>query len=111
MSQATKGQKVYLVSVEFHIHQRHALIHAIVVLCDSVHCFRYILKNQVEVKLILVCGGKEAVLECHNVWMVQQSHNLKLSVLVPFVLQDFLNCHSLSSLNALCLLHFPYNIN
>jgi hypothetical protein len=26
------------------------------------------------------------VLECHNVWMVQQSHNLKLSVLVPFVL-------------------------
>jgi hypothetical protein len=77
---------VYLVGVEFHIHQGHALVHAIVVLGNSVNCFRDVFKDQVEVKLILLCGRKEAVLECNDVGMVQQSHDLKLSVLVPFVL-------------------------
>ncbi len=97
------GCRVHLIGVEFHIHQRHSLVHATVVLGNSVHCFRDVFKNQIQVKLILVCGGKEAVLECHYVGMVQQSHDLKLSVLISFVLQDFLNRHGFSSLNALCL--------
>jgi hypothetical protein len=56
------------------------------VLGNSVNCFRDVFKDQVEVKLILLCGRKEAVLECNDVGMVQQSHDLKLSVLVPFIL-------------------------
>jgi hypothetical protein len=34
-----------LISVEFHIEHWHALVHAIIVLGDSVHCLSNVLKN------------------------------------------------------------------
>lgn len=89
-----------LVCIKFNIHQRHPLVHAIVVLGNSVHCLRNVFQNQIQVKLILVGCRKETMLERNNVGVVQQAHDLKLSVLVPLILKHLLDSHSLTSFDA-----------
>lgn len=89
-----------LVGVELHVQQRHALVHLVVVLGDAVHCLGHELQHQVQVQLLLLRGREEAVLERHDGWVVQQTHDLKLAVLVPLVLQHLLDGNRLIRLQA-----------
>lgn len=89
-----------LIRVQLHVHKGHSLIHAIVVLGNTIHSLGHVLQNQVQIKLIFIGSGKEAVLQSYNVGVVQQAHDLQLSVLVPFVLENLFDGHSLTSLDA-----------
>jgi hypothetical protein len=78
----------YLISVQF------------VVLCNTIHSFRHVLQNQVQIQFVFIGSGEEAVLQSYDVWVVQQSHDLQLSILVSFILENLFDGHRLPSLDA-----------
>ena len=67
---------------------------------NTVNSLRDVFKNQVEVKLVFLGGREEAVFERDDVRVVEQPHGLKLTVLVPPVLQNFLYRNGFSCLEA-----------
>lgn len=55
--------------------------------------------------LVFRGGGVEAVLVLYHIAVLQQLHNLKLSILETLVLQYFFYSHGLTSFKACCLEH------
>jgi hypothetical protein len=82
----------HLISIQLDEELGYALLHLHVVSHDSVHGFRDVIHNYVEVDLILlVSSSVEGMLHCDNVWMEELLHNLKLSVFIALVLVDLLD--------------------
>ena len=97
----------YLVHVEFNIDKRHSLVSSAVMFQNTVQALGYILHNQVEEQLVFTSGGEEAMLQTNHIRMVHNTHQLKLSVLVPPVLQNLLYRHGFSGLETLRLENYP----
>lgn len=94
----------HLIRVELNKDNWHMLIHFGVVFWCSVYSFRNILKDKVEIQLILVSCWKERMPQSHNIGMVLQAHYLKFPVLVSFILQNLLNCNLFTRFQALGLI-------
>lgn len=74
---------------------------------DSENCLLHIVHDDVQVDLILLIPlCVECMLKLNNIWMKELFHNLKLSILVPFVLVNFFYCHLLVSFVNDCLKHY-----
>lgn len=93
----------YLVSIQLHIYQWYPLVHLIIMFDDTVNSFRDIFKYQIEIKFILFSCREEAVLQGHNIWMVEKAHGLQLSVLIPLVLENLFYSNCFTILQTFCL--------
>lgn len=95
--------KRHLISVKFDVYHRHPLICLAVMSCYTISCLRDVLKDQIEIELILFCSREETVLEWDNIGMIKKPHRLQFTVLVSLILQDLFYSNSLSCFQALCL--------
>lgn len=50
----SQQSKLYLIHIQFCINQRHALVHLVVMFDDTMSSLRYVLKHQIEVKLLFL---------------------------------------------------------
>ena len=81
----------YLVDVELDEQGGNALPVLGVVLPDAVHRLGHVLQHQMQVHLVLLCGGVEAVTQPHHIRVAHHAHDLQLPVLEPLVLQHLLD--------------------
>lgn len=52
----------YLIGVQFHIDERHSLVHTVVMFQNTIHILRDVLHDKIQKKLIFTIRGKEAML-------------------------------------------------
>ena len=83
----------HLISVQLDEDVGHALVVLGVVLADPVHGIWHELQHQVQVRLVLLRGRVETVLEADDVGVVHHLHDLQLPVLKPLILQRLLDGH------------------
>lgn len=94
-----------LINEELDVNCGHVLLVLGEVSTKSVHRVRNELEDQIEIELVFVAVGIEAVFHLDDVSVAEHSHYLQLSVLESFVLQNFLDGDNLSCLHHFCEEH------
>mmetsp|Transcript_11895 Transcript_11895/g.32917 ORF Transcript_11895/g.32917 Transcript_11895/m.32917 type:complete len:201 (+) Transcript_11895:737-1339(+) len=95
------GQRpCHLVRVQLHQHVRHPLRGLAVHLGQPVHRVGDKLQDQIQVNLLLLVRAVKAVLQSHDVGVVQHAHDLQLAVLEPLILQHLLDRDGVARLHA-----------
>jgi len=91
------GQRAHhLPGVDFDENDGEMLFVFGLVACDARYCIGYKLSYCIEVEFILLFTfGLECMFELDDVWVVQFTQDLQLSILVSFILIYFFDCHNL----------------
>jgi len=93
-----------LIRVKLYEQRRNHLLHLYVLLHDSVKRVWNEVHHNIQIDLIgLVSISIEELSHLNAIGMMKSLQNLKLSVLISFVLEDFLNSYCFSSLSDGCL--------
>ena len=81
-----------LVSVKLHQDHWHLLLHLVVMLQNSEHCFGHIVHHHVQVDFVwLIPLGVESMLQSDHIGVEKLLHYLQFSILVPLVLIHLLD--------------------
>ena len=95
-----------LIRVQLYYQIWNHLLHLEVLLHHSICCIRNVVHNDVEVNLIrLFTISIETLPHFNAIWVMEHFQNGQLSILIPFVLEYFLYCYSLTSFSNSCLKH------
>ena len=89
-----------LIGVQFDQKDGHWLLHLVVVFQYAIDRLRDVVHHDIQINLILLVAlGVKCVLELDNIRVLQFLHDLKFTVLVSFILVDFLDGDNFSSLS------------
>ena len=83
----------HLIYIQLHKHGGHALPRLGIMFTDAMDRLWHVFQHQILPHLILLRGHVEAMLQLDYIRVAQHLHDLQLSILVPFVLQDLLDCY------------------
>ena len=86
-----------LVTIKFNVHIRHILLLFHIIFHDLVQSVRDVFHNNIKVHLIdCVSICVKIMLHFYAKWVLKYFQNLQLTIFIPLILENFLDCNGIS---------------